>query len=567
MESNRAYKTYILGTLGNVKDCLRIVLFNKKFLSTSKTTRITLYNLEEVYSYIQKPNISTNKSIYVSLQRETSKDYFKYKGNDDGFDIIIYIDNATELPIGYTEFSSVQGLDISVDIDLEFSGNYETSENLKIVNSLSTATLTPLSERNIIGENLKDYISSTKAIEWIEKNSRGTGYTSHLEESLVNYSNIALTSGIIKKVTNEPQVVRLNINKDDGFIDSKNNYNHYSFGYLNGDTVIYLWNDNNEYNIISLTKTNRFGHSVIYTKSNTNTNNVISLANSSSIKILYGAGKYFVCEVTSNGKKKNRVFDITDKSWISESITGENFFIDPLDLSSKIYRFPSGILTKEILVNRIPSIKDTYEDISTFITSESLYPSIVRKVGNWYIFRYKREKSYVYIFFGIYSTVFMTEEDYKNIIILNDTTLILNEDSGYILYAEPEDEIVRRLYTERYKYLTSKESTRQLEETVINYSIKQKTYNKESNKFSVIYNSAKIPMFNYYRDDELVYTGADYFLEYEGRVAPKSEYLLNTFLNNFRKNRYPESISGIPEIIGAINGILFYKDKNNLNYL
>jgi sporulation protein YlmC with PRC-barrel domain len=163
---------------------------------------------------------------------------------------------------------------------------------------------------------------------------------------------------------------------------------------------------------------------------------------------------------------------------------------------------------------------------------------IVRKIGDWIIIRSRDNNNIFYIASNMFSSIYMTKEEYENMIVINNSTLLLNETEGnyYIVYYGVRN---KTYYTERTRsYKTG------IELTV-----------DESSGYLICNDSEAENYINIYNKKEVA-------------IVFKESGLINSIFNQFRKK--PLKKLTVPsDIVSAIGGIIYYKENNNnkLSYI
>ena len=161
-----------------------------------------------------------------------------------------------------------------------------------------------------------------------------------------------------------------------------------------------------------------------------------------------------------------------------------------------------------------------------------------RKIGGWYLIQKSTSNGSIDVLAGKYSTIYLVEDDLEKIIVINDNTVLLKEDEYYLMYTGNE----KTWYTERYRAFFKDSS-------FIDYHGIQFASTGDNSNSELSDTTYK----NYY-DKEYI------------KIIPKNEAIYNTILNKYRRNFYP-NINGIPDIIGAFRGIIFYIEDGKINYL
>lgn len=559
LNKSLGYTTHILGTVNAIKQCLGIVVYNKD----SFNTRISLYNIEEVYTMVTKQGAASS-----ILTRDSDQDDFIFISEDHwdvikGFDTIIYLSVIDNSPIGYTEFLNRQGYGKNISLSINPTASLEDGD-VKLINTLSELQGSTTSfDNDLIGDEAWKYVSIKRANEQINSLDKCERYTKNIKEML-NGGVIKTSCGTVY----DGKVNLFGINRDAAANLYHVNFTKRNLGYYSGDFVIYSFLDSNKFCVTSLTKVNRFGNPIVYTKDGDGYYTIPD----EGVEIQYGAGRYIVCKVTINGAESTKLYDF-EKRQFSE-ITSGNIVINPLDLNTKVYRFPS-VLTTDTIFEYIPELEGIYyleasdgtmTDIKTYVSKYT--PEVYRIIDSWFIMRRKYKYSgYLYSVAGYYNSVIMAEEDLQHAHFLNDNTIILEEDTYYVLYTG----VGKTYWTERAKKLV----------------------NSDLEKVKAMISGVPVTV---YVEDKNRIPETIYSL-YDSRIAPKTKSVKETFFNSYRKLRNinvederkicldcgevfssaqtkcPKCLSSnvdfycLPEFIAMGKGVIIYKDGYNLNYL
>lgn len=517
--NNLGYSTHILGTVKSVRESLGIILYNEE----SFDKKISLYNIDEMYALV-----TSDPGKYYKLTRNDLDSVFLYERSESpikGFNTIIYLSSVDGSPLGYTEFLNKQGEDRDINLTIALEADLKEG-SIVIINYLASLQGSNTEAKKDIGSKLNEFTNMSLVKKEKEKSEKYTTSITQLNHSpgVLNTSSNTLYSRDKDDVKIKAFDFIINGNANlyqVGFTDR-------NIGYYNGDLVLYSWFDKVNYCVTSLTKINKFGNPIVYTKSG---QGYLTLSYpNAEVSIDYGAGRYLVCTIISNGSTKTDLYNIEEERFML--IPEGNIIIDPLDIKSTVYILPT-ILTTDTLFQHIPDISSVFLDIKEY--SSKYTPEIYRKTGNWYILkRHYRFSDYLYICAGITNTIFLSNEDIDSLILVNDNTAVIQENDYYVLYSG----LKQNYYTERTKILLG-----QGEEGVVKIEDVDFYYCKNG------------------RSEEEVIE------EYKDRVAPKNYPIYKTFFNNFRRGAYPYFLSTLPEFLDAANGIIFYKNKYNLNYL
>ena len=520
------YNTYISGAAKNILECLSIVLYNRTELDIEK---LSLYNISTVYQQI----ISSGR--YVELTRRTTEDTFNYyydNGRTNGFDTIIYLSNSDNSAIGYTEFLSIQGKERNINITLAFNSEISGDFIVELSNSLSQLRNNATINKEFVGEELYNYPSAeTIQNDVSEILENRPNYTTHLRSIKYsgNVQNIYLGFGIL----NGQSLYKLNISSNINVDPFEHGFNKYQFGYYKTDIVIYLWKDL-DYAIYSVIKRNRFGNPITYTKSSIGFKRIPNYSTSSGVTqtINYFAGKYAIVSL-SGTSNLSLIYDTELDKWINYN---SDFLIDPMDVKSKIIELPR-IPNYDNIINYVPDITNIYLDLSTYSLTNSI--SLTRKIGDWFVI--DRKKDGLVIYTGMTKTLYLSSEETP--IIINDQVIMLktedteNDLTYYTIY----NNIRNTYYTEKARVILESGGSLEYDDELGIMMCKGGTNDS-------IYR-------NYYNTGEI-------------SIVHSTDSLPNCYFSRFRKNILSNNSTTIPNIIGAIGGILFYKtEQNYLNYI
>lgn len=495
--------TYILGSVKTAEECTEIILYNRNDFETDPEYRkISLYNLSEIYKLV----LSSKK--YVRLGRKSAEDKFLYVGsssNIHGFNVIIYVSNSSSASIGYTEFINTQGLSKDVNISLKFEVNTKEGLNIKITNSL-TSIKNSETYQGKFSDDLESYTSSLKVLENISLSDLNFSYTNHLAnlKRKNNYSILTNNSTIMNSST----ISKLKIIENIKYDPYNNGFVNFQVGFYKSDIVLYFWDNGNNgtwlFNILSLTKINRFGLPISYTL-NPDGKNYLVLNNdeSTNVKILYFAGQYVVCSKNDEimlFNFENRDLLEDDKKWFQKS--NNNIFIDSNSVKNTIREYPK-VLNYKTALDFIPELNNVYIKLKNSSLKYSII--ILRKIGEWFLFEKKiLNQTNEYIFMNMRTAVYISGEEYNSnkIHILNNQLLMIDYEDCYKIYGCKKGE-----------FYTSRE----------------------------------------YESDAV-------------KIILKSDQIFNTPLNSFRR-RFYSSKSIVPEIVCTFGGLIFYRENDTLNYL
>lgn len=537
-------QTQLLGSSADVSDCLNIVLFNQSKLST----KISLYGMKNFYNEV------ILKGDYLSLSRQSSENSFEYNfrnGILEGFDLIVYLQKSNNAPIGFTEFSRIQGTSRNLSITLNITSTSDNSDsNVTDSGSLSQLKVTDLS-LILLGEEDYNYTSGAKVFENLK--TPQPSYTTHVEDLDRNKAIVTSSCGVVKDGLYKCGILR-NKNFDPHGIG----FTGFSFCKCDTDFVILEWTDN-KYSIYSMTTANAFGnpksYTGVYNKSESSYSGDIYSTNYSGTntailkkasgfcvikkydenkdqKIISCTGRYILVDVEGDSK----IYDVLKKDkdgeygdWIEVNapvVIDERSFIPGLVI------LESGF---ENFILGCPELTNLYIDPAPlFIKNLTIY----RRIGSWFVLQYDYSvDTDMYVCASPVSSIYVTKDDLDKLIFLNDNTLIIKEDKYYTVYSGYK----KTLYSERARNVIEGG-------TLEPYKVRGVEININTNGTS----------------DDLY---KDYYRDRDIEIVGKSEELYTTIFNKYRKNSYPLDIEGIPDIIGGCEGLLFYKNGKIINYL
>lgn len=528
-------QTQLLGSATAASSSLKIVLFNQSLLST----KISLYGIKAYYNDV------ILKGEHLDLMRENETDPFEYNyrnGKIEGFDLIIYLSNSNNAPIGFTEFSRVQGLSRNLSIVVKIEDDLEDPmTDIVERTDLGQLKVTDLSTI-LIGDQDYKYTSSSKILENMVTPKHS--YTVHVEDLGKGKAIVTSSGGVVESGLYHCGVLR-NRNFDPHDIG----FTGYSFCKNNTDFVILEW-VGNKYSIYSMTLANRFGNPRAYTRDNLGINpngEVFSLSaaltedvyeksagfceipvyeEGLSQRIISCAGRYILVDVDGNSK----IYDVIEDKFVN--ISGQ-VVLNERSFTSGLTILEPG---HENFLLGCPELMNLYMDISPlFVKNLTIY----RRIGSWFILQYNyKVGTDIYICASPVSSVYLTKEDLGKLIILNDNTILLKEKDYYVIYSGYS----KTFYSERARNIIE---GGELETLTIKPGV------------DILYNVRGTY-------DEL-YKG--YYKEKDIEVVGKKEELYTTVFNRFRKNSYPVNIPGIPDIVGGCEGLVFYKNGKIINYL
>ena len=500
---NIVYNNYFSGSVLQISRCLEIIIYNKYDFDD----RISLYNIE---SFCLKNLSGTSSEKFAKIYRQegNAETPFEYKKLlEGGFNVIVYISNASSVPVGYTEFVNTQGVGVFLDIFLEVGREYEGELGIIIQNQLAGKNLS----RRFQGKEIYNY-STLKDIQERKYRNLFTSDVGRTESDI--YSFILNGTGIITSEESWKIKFRrgVTINPD---------LTNYNICFYSGSLILAAWEDKS-YSLYPLL----------------DQADTISGSSGSVIKKI--VGRYYI-------DTENNLRDLMSEEIIEK--TRKTQFCDYLDQKCKVYNLPT-FYTVSSIFKYIPEINNIYLDLDNYLKSSSLV--VHSKIGSWFILQRDFGGAYIYTAVSPTSVINMTEEDLENAIFVGDQTMILY-DSGDSIHTP---------YYIIYNSFGIELSTEKAREILLNGRLGwwKETGNLEDEFFRFCYLDIE-------EEDEAHFE--EYFGD-KGFVHVVHQYedLENTELSKYRKNIYPKQQDNpIPKLIGSYGGLIFYRDGTEISYL
>lgn len=513
------YNTYSVSTVKPILDCQRILLYNKYQFSTNKNySKISLYNIKYITSLVY------NSPLALLLTRQDNTSDFEYSyvnGKCEGFNTIIYLD-ASNNPLGYTEFANTQGKERNISLTINLTSTVDSNFSININNSLSSIRSNNAVKKIVTGSELWNYTTAKNIKDSAEKLVKETKFTTHLASVKREHSTdcLYLSKGFVHKSDNNLlELVKLSISLDEEVDPLHIGFTNFKVGYYKNHIALYCWVDE-KFSILSLTVRNRFDNPIHITKTN-------SGYLTAPDKIVGFYGKY--AKLISGD-----IYDTVTKNIINKD-NKYNIVIDSLDPESNIYKIPQTTNSSEI-INSIPVISNIFLDLEEY--SKTNLINVVNKRGNWFILKKKlRTSDCLYLLVNELSNIYITEEELDKLIIVNDNTIMIESDNYYSMYFAKPKSIT---YSEKARVILEGGHLEFNKDLGIDFCYGGINDEEYLNKFML-------------RDIEII---------------DKSKTINKTILNNFRRNIYPYTEEAIPNIIDCCDGLFFYltADKH-INYL
>ena len=550
--TNNAY-TYIKGTVGDIIGSRKIILYKHR----SGQEKISITNLDD------KLNEIYSGGEYVILERNNNEEPYRYNKADEnnilrdsGFNTIIYINSINNQAVGYSEFLSTQGIIpriVLIKLDNLLS-ELTVGDDIEILNVFDSVRTFSALEKNIISDELYGFTTIDEVYKNIKQIDTYPRYVQDINSLLSNPNNSVLLDYGLCTVKG---LHKLNLIKE---MTIANGFEKYQLGYYRGEIVLYAWkfiNSRPYYFLASMSRKDKFGNSIIYTNT---TDKIKPLSEKYTVeKINYFSGKYASVVVNTLGMKKIGVLNLeTD-----ELLDIKNHVIDVWNPYSQIIELPN-ILSKNNLTAHIPEISSLYIDIKNYNASPI---EIVKKVGDWFVFRETAKNldsssnsvELSYLIYTNFSKTIRISEDYdKEPILINNNLLLVNTNTvidgiryNYNTYFTADGDYC----TENYLLARDIVSNKKVGIKKYSNNVNCILYSKEIQiSGAPVWVDNNAENYRNYRDKKLL-------IDYIG------DNLLDSYIFGFRRNSCSDSNLQIPEIIGAINGLVYYKEGNKIKLL
>jgi len=423
-DNQNEHSVFVLSPPETLNNCNKILLLNSAD-TTPHCGSVSLYNIESVYNYAINNLIDysgTDENVRAKLINKTiiskgNKNQKAFQYNKpfliNGFDTIICISDANEI-LGYIKY-------------LEPQGNRPRMMNIMIElhpiakNGVSKLEINYNIEGLIIDDNeedkYKDYLSISEARKRIQRGDNQ--YSNHVSSG----ENMFL--GDMSVVSGE-KAIKLDLcygEKVNPYPDT--DFDNFAIGYVaGGDLALYSWT-NDTYSVTSLCLKDIYGNPKSYIKTKEGRAYVPKYFTESGqqreTRVEYISGRYIACHVVGLGTK---LYD----SYLGEWLDKNTLISDPYSVTNKIYELASNRVRYSDLAKVIPAVSRAY-----MIDREKtaiLMP--FRVIGNWVAFKEDGEDDRVLVC-GLTLRAHMTIAEFNNLMFLNDYTLILKEEGGYVV--------------------------------------------------------------------------------------------------------------------------------------
>ena len=533
--------TYVNGIISDLEDCSTIVLYRSTRLLTT-----SISNMEYVLETLKKNKNYTriNKTIkdeesYYLFDRLDENNNIRYVG----FDTIIYI-NHLEIPIGYTKFNSIKGL---IPEKLKIKTDFNTSSDwiqgtVDVEYTLNNITEYISLTRKLLTDKLYGFSTAKDIKEALNQFNPFSRYTNDVYDLMSSpEKSIGLNYGLL----NNEGFFRLNLITEMTIPDD---FYNIQFGYYKGEVICYIWRINTdsgksvlEYIMASFSRKTPFGGPEYYTRRSSFDTIIIDDSSKKINKVNYFSGRYVSLSM-DNGTSE--VWNVIDKERVILDNDYKNHVID-LWGNGQIIELPN-VLSKKNIVEFIPKVRDLCINIKNYRQTIHL----VKVIGEWFVFKETRTNlskintiSRSFLIYTNMTKTLMISEDYdnepipinNNILVLRTTESLESSNYDYYSYYVGDGEFI----SENAKMALD----------IISGVKKDKTYNTE---FKYIQ----------YSEDNL-----ENYNNQSIRIDNIGSNILDSYLYGFRKFTCPDDLK-VPEIVGAINGLIYYKSgENNIKLL
>lgn len=574
------YKTMSLSTIGELENCEKIALYlanGSKKLSLDKLSKVDNIEdllLEGTYLIINK-TYNSGKGKFLYYKNSVDNPLTK-----SGFNTIVYINYNK--PIGYTEFTYTQGI-ISEELTIELkfvvnSGNI--GQEIKLIDNLKIDTLqrrVDIKQKTLLNS---DKLYGLTTIDRVNKELKNAiniypRYTKNINDLFRNPEmSLFLDFGIC----NSGGLYKLDLIKEMTIAEDLKNH---QLGYYRGEIVLYSWKETSgifSYSVHTLSRRNKFGNPICYTNTTSGTKDIKNYMNGTIKNIRYFSGKYISVTIKPFSGKNEfySVYNIDTEDWVQ--LDSENHVMDLWGIDSQIIELPRvNELSISTLTSFCPDIINSYFDIKNY----TYKLDVERKIGEWYVLNQTRrsdstrQEGYFKIYTNMTKTIVLSNtKDYidEEPIVINNNILALRSkvakpDLDYYTYfvgdgtyySEKALLVLKKLYLgsgEMYYPENNKvPETIKSGQDVINFYKIQAANITDSGEDKLL--ELGIEPNIYYTDNKLVYNyGTNLLVDHIGSSFTES------YISGFRRNTCPIDLR-TPNIIGSVNGLIYYKTKDN----
>lgn len=415
-DSQNEHSVFVLSPPETLNNCKKIVILNSKDIFSGLGNSVSLYNIDEVYSYAISNLVKGENPVAKELEKKAinaaGDEAFHYEGDlKRGFDTIICISDSGET-LGYIKYLEAQGTrprPINIKIKLVPSALNDDSNELRVSYDIEGLILEN-QEKDKYDDTYLNIGEARKKIQWGDNQ-----YSNHVSSQ----SNMFLSDF---SVINGERAVKLDLcygEKLNPYPDT--NFDNYSIGYVaGGDLALYSWSSTG-YSVTSLCLKDIYGNPKSYIKTKEGRAPIPRYSvggKEKDVRLEYISGRYIACSVGNMGIK---LYDSYLNSWLP----GNTLISDPYSEINKVYKLPSNRVHYSDLSRIVPAVERAF--ILSGEKKKILQP--YRILGNWVIFRedYNADKLLIC---GPTLRLYILTSEFLNLMFLNDYTLIL-KDSDY----------------------------------------------------------------------------------------------------------------------------------------
>lgn len=572
--------TEILGTKG-LSSCDSIRVYNSLTFKKESIAKEGLGLTDgELSILLQTPTVENIREINSILERHLEYSIVPNVGgqftfnndrlnviNGEGFDTIIFL--------SYSELLGFMVLVNPVGVNQDYSNrtSYDLKRTYKLKKVILTLgstgdeirvdqdTIQLLGDAKTNAETVGRDLSGKENYNYATVRDLGSigtlsNYTIHLGDALTSTmaKNVFTDTTISRIKGDEFSMAKLDIKKNLTLDVAYTNFPHHQIGYYRGDPSLFVWNDDAQYSIFSLTTTlgELFGESNDRPYSYT-VNDKVSNTEIFQVPILheeygrptieYFSGKYvvvksgtlrYLLDIDRQDGELDQSLGSLNRGWLKykdpddgELYLQTNFVVDRLCPRNRVWQGTWSWQRWNEAVGDVNFLSDTYIDSNVAVIGNN--KTVVGKIGSWIILEDTESK--VYSSMGKSLTMALEEPDP---IVINDQSLLCVEES------EEDNSVTYTLYNGQGYYITDIARVR--------LGI---TADNESR--GVPYKSSS--------DIVTFKTTSTY-----SSPASSPLELHRSFFGNYRRNVLPSTMDGF-KIIGAFHGLIFYRIGNTVNYL
>jgi hypothetical protein len=592
----------LLGTTG-INRSNKILVYNSATFTKSRIVGLLGMGEDEAKFLTLNPEPDTIDNIYEILIRHNEFLVMEDQGsghylfnNDnyncisgEGFDTMIFL--SDDEIIGYIVLLEAQGVSkLTTEYPYTIKRTY-TVKNINIYINSEDGSVRVDQDTIRLLDNIPEDLTTIPG--FITKSDIGDydtvkngNYSYHVNNLLKSSrTKETITDTTFAKITGDTyKLLKLDLERNIILGSEYSDFKHEQIGYYKGDPCLYVWNDNCEYSIFSLTITldKLFGLNSRTPKPYTyprrdQRSNMISATNIYKIPVLeenedmsidYFAGHYAVVKVGDlrylfdiDLQESGDVVGKDNKGWVADSLE------DTGNIISYIYQdgewIPSGFTAEKTIKDLSLYLNPTegvvigckeYEKILTnrFIldTLDPYNMPFKFSMDEW-----QNQNEAIKDYCGLSDT-------YSDIewVILSDSVPIKKIGEWIVFENEDESTLTYRNMTKTVKFRIDEEPI------VINDNV---LLGRNDNTYT-LYNNSGYYVSKLASNLTTLNNKTEFNRTY--KLSPRTFTgtvpieITGSFLNNFRRNVLPETLEDF-KIIGALSGIIYYRIGNMINYL